>query len=225
MIVYHGSQKIVSAPTYGVGSPHNDYGLGFYCTESLELAKEWACPEVKDGFANRYELNLTGLSVLNLNGDGYHILNWIALLLKNRTFTKRSPISRQASQYLLEEFLPKTDGYDVICGYRADDSYFSYAKDFLNNTISVAQLSKAMTLGELGEQVVLTSEKAFENIAFVDYEIADASIYYGRRAEREERARNAYLTNHGGDFSVAEDDLFVRDLISQKVKNDDPRLR
>ena len=49
--------------------------------------------------------------------------------------------------------------YDVIIGYRADDSYFSFAKDFINNTISVEQLAEAMRLGELGIQIVLKSER------------------------------------------------------------------
>lgn len=31
----------------------------------------------------------------------------------------------------------------MIRGYRADDSYFSFATAFLNNTISLAQLEKA----------------------------------------------------------------------------------
>lgn len=224
MIVYHGSKEIIEVPVYGKGSEQNDYGRGFYCTESSELAKEWACPSVKDGFANKYELDLTGLKVLYLNGEGYNILNWIAILVKNRTFSKRSPIARQASEYILNEFLPDISGYDVICGYRADDSYYSYAKDFLNNTISVNQLSKAMKLGELGEQVVLMTKKAFEQIKFIEYEIADASIYYPQRTKREERARKAYLSEHGADFEVKQDDLYVRDILSQGVKNNDPRL-
>ena len=160
-----------------------------------------------------------------LNRENYSILNWIAILLNNRIFPKRSPISRQASTYLLDEFLPDTAGYDVIWGYRADDSYFTYAKDFLNNTISVGQLARAMKLGELGEQIVLMSPRAFERIKFIKYEIADGSIYHNRRMERDERTRRAYLDNHGEDFSVTINDLFVRDIISQQVKNDDPRLR
>ena len=164
MILYHGSREIVEHPLYGKGSENNDYGQGFYCTESLELAKEWACPEIKDGFANQYELDLTGLSILYLNQGGYHILNWIAILLQNRIFPKRSPIARQAHEYILSEFLPDISGYDVICGYRADDSYFAYAKDFLNNTISVGQLAQAMKLGELGEQIVLKSKTAFASL-------------------------------------------------------------
>lgn len=225
MIIFHGSTEIVEVPVFGKGSENNDYGKGFYCTESLELAKEWACPTVQDGFANQYEFDMTGLNVMYLNRDGYSILNWIAILLQNRIFPKRSPIARQASEYLLNGFLPDTTGYDVIWGYRADDSYFTYAKDFLNNTISVGQLARAMKLGELGEQVVLMSPKAFEQIRFIKYEIADGSIYHNRRMERDERARRAYLDNHGEDFSVTINDLFVRDIISQQVKNDDPRLQ
>ena len=224
MLLYHGSQEIVDNPIYGKGSEINDYGRGFYCIENIELAKEWACPTVKNGFANKYEFDISDLNVLYLNKDGYHILNWIAILLNNRVFPKRSPISRQASKYILEEFLPNTSGYDVIWGYRADDSYFSYAKDFLNNTISVNQLSQAMKLGELGEQVVLISPKAFEKIKFIEYEIADGSIYNIRRMNRDDKAKKAYLNNHGEDFEISRNDLFVRDILSEGVKNDDPRL-
>ncbi len=225
MILYHGSTEIIEKPIYGYGSDKNDYGRGFYCTENPELAKEWACPTVKDGFANKYELDISDLKILYLNKDGYNILNWIAILLNNRIFQKRSPISRQASDYILKEFLPDISGYDVVWGYRADDSYFSYAKDFLNNVISVSQLSQAMKLGELGEQIVLMSQKAFDNIKFIEYEIADGSIYNSKRTERESRAKKAYLNNHGADFTVNPEDLYVRDILIGQVKNNDPRLR
>lgn len=225
MILYHGSSEIVEVPTYGLGSNKNDYGRGFYCTENSELAKEWACPTIKNGFANEYEFDISDLKVLYLNKGGYNILNWMAILLNNRVFQKRSPISRQASDYILKEFLPDISGYDVICGYRADDSYFSYAKDFLNNAISVSQLSKAIKLGDLGEQVVLMSPKAFEKINFIKYEIADGSIYNDKQMQREKRARKAYLNNHGTDFIISSDDLFVRDILAEQVKNNDPRLR
>lgn len=225
MIIYHGSPKTIETPLYGYGSKQNDYGLGFYCTQSNDLAKEWACPTVQSGFSNKYELDMDGLRVLHLNSDGYHILNWIAILLQNRIFAKRSPVARQANSYILNEFLPDISGYDVVIGYRADDSYFSYAKDFLNNTISVNQLSQAMKLGELGEQVVLISEKAFQQIHFQGYEIADGSIYNPRRMARENRARSAYLSNHGADFSMISNEIYVLDIIREGMKNDDPRLR
>lgn len=224
MILYHGSSEIIEHPVFGKGSAVNDYGRGFYCTESILLAKEWACPGVRDGFSNKYEFDMSGLTVLNLNQERYHILNWLALLLQNRTFQKRSPISQQACQYILQEFLPDVSNFDVICGYRADDSYFAYAKDFLNNTISVRQLEIAMKLGNLGEQVVLKSRQAFKQIFFLGYEKADADIYNVKRLEREKQARTAYLQNHGADFDITDADLYIRDLMRQKVKNNDPRL-
>jgi hypothetical protein len=38
-----------------------------HTTEDMELAKEWAVEEDKSGFANKYELDLSNLKVLNLS--------------------------------------------------------------------------------------------------------------------------------------------------------------
>lgn len=40
--LYHGSEQLIEEPTFGKGKGNNDFGLGFYCTESEDLAKEWA---------------------------------------------------------------------------------------------------------------------------------------------------------------------------------------
>ena len=50
IIIYHGSEQIVEVPTFGLGKKNNDFGLGFYCTESDELAKEWAVSSLRNGF-------------------------------------------------------------------------------------------------------------------------------------------------------------------------------
>ena len=52
IILYHGSNEKIERPIFGKGKVYNDYGQGFYCTEHIELAKEWACNEGVDGFAN-----------------------------------------------------------------------------------------------------------------------------------------------------------------------------
>jgi hypothetical protein len=51
MILYHGSDRIIEKPVFGEGKSYNDYGRGFYCTEHVELAKEWACATGGDGYA------------------------------------------------------------------------------------------------------------------------------------------------------------------------------
>ena len=65
--LYHGSPNILEKPIFGQGKKYNDYGLGFYCTYSLEMAKEWAAGKDKDGYANHYKLDCSELNILELN--------------------------------------------------------------------------------------------------------------------------------------------------------------
>ena len=53
--IYHGSDHIIEQPVFGKGKPFNDYGRGFYCTEHIELAKEWACSADSDGYFAKYK--------------------------------------------------------------------------------------------------------------------------------------------------------------------------
>ena len=160
-ILFHGSEFVIETPVYGKGAKTNDYGRGFYCTQNIELAKEWACAKNKDGYVNQYEIDISGLSILNLNDSQYSVLNWLAVLADNRTYWQNSSIAEEAKRYLKENFLVDIKEYDVIRGYRADDSYFSFAQDFVMGAISLQKLSEAMRLGKLGEQVVLKSQRAF----------------------------------------------------------------
>lgn len=223
MIIYHGSKDIIEKPEFGKGNQKNDYGLGFYCTENVELAKEWACSNNEtNGYANQYEIDLSDYKVLDLREEKYSILNWMALLLKFRTFDVNTPISAQAKEYILENFYVDVEEYDVIIGYRADDSYFSFAKDFINNTISVEQLAEAMRLGELGIQIVLKSKKAFDAVKYKSYELAECKEYYVKRVSRDKKARETYLSGYRQD--LVSDGLFVMDIIRKGLKNGDKIL-
>ena len=223
-ILYHGSKDIIEKPTLRGGKETNDYGYGFYCTESIELANEWACPDNNDGYANKYELDMTGLNVLDLTKPEYNILNWMALLLQFRIPKGMTPNDEMAREYILKNFSIDLTKVDVIIGYRADDSYFSFARDFLKNTITVAQLSRAMELGKLGIQVVLHSEKAFEQLKYIESTIADNETYYTKRRARDLMAKEEYREATKLS-SVTQDDLFIMDIIRQEVKNDDPRIQ
>ncbi|MGN0797426.1 MAG: DUF3990 domain-containing protein [Christensenellales bacterium] len=223
MIIYHGSKDIIEKPEFGKGNKKNDYGLGFYCTENVELAKEWACSNNEiNGYANQYEIDLSHYKVLDLREKKYTILNWMALLLKFRTFDVNSPIAVQAKQYILENFYVDVEEYDVIIGYRADDSYFSFAKDFINNTISVEQLAEAMRLGELGIQIVLKSKKAFDTVKYISNELAECKEYYVKRVSRDKKARETYLGEYKQNLGF--EGLFVMDIIRKGLKNGDKIL-
>lgn len=222
IILYHGSEKIISKPEFGKGKVYNDYGLGFYCTQNIELAKEWACPSDNDGFSNCYELEMDGLSVLDLLSATFTTLHWLAILIANRRFDMDTPIMRQGAYYLKNNFLPDLSKFDLVKGYRADDSYFSFAQAFLSNQISYKQLGNAMKLGKLGEQIVLKSKKAFDLIEFQKYEVAEGKKYYTLRMNRMEKAKTDYKKSlEDSDISG----LFIRDLILGDVKDNDPCLR
>ena len=220
LTIYHGSSQIVETPTFGTGRKNNDFGLGFYCTESNELAKEWAVSSLRDGIANRYILDTEYLKILKLNNPEFTILNWIAVLVENRLFSIKTPIARRAKQYLIEHFAINVNAYDLITGYRADDSYFDFAEAFLNNTITVEQLSRAMRLGKLGEQIVLKSQFAFSKIKYVGFETAPKDQYYVLRKARNDDANQTYLEIQEEDA----DGLYIQDILRGGISNDDPRI-
>ena len=224
LIIYHGSKYIIKKPTLYGGKETNDYGYGFYCTKEIELAKEWACPDSVDGYANEYLLNLKGLNILDLTNNKYNILNWIALLLKYRMPAGLSYNDDQIRQYIIENFSIDLSNVDVIIGYRADDSYFAFARDFIRNSITVSQLSKAMELGKLGIQIVLHSQKAFDQLTYIQSIKAINKEYYAKRVARDLKARQEYQ-NTTKYINISANDLFIIDIIRQGVKNDDARIQ
>lgn len=220
----HGSDHIIKFPSYSLGKAHNDYGQGFYCTEELEIAREWACKENKDGFVNEYGFNTDGLKTLNLLDGNHNVLNWIALLLKNRFFTLRDEIALEARDYIIEHYSIDLSDCDVVVGYRADDSYFSYAQSFVSNALPLRSLNLALCLGKLGVQTALVSERAFERIEFIGAEPVNKVTYYPKFLTRDITARTAYQEEIKKSRSFR-DDIFVMDILREEMKDGDPRIQ
>lgn len=221
--LYHGSANIIEKPMFGFGKAYNDYGLGFYCTDSLEMAKEWGVGKNQDGYANCYELECDGLDILDLNASEYCILHWLAILLQNREFDMPSALALESKEYLLANFSVDYKSPDAIIGYRADDSYFSFAQDFINGTISYRQLNNAMHLGKLGQQFVLKSQRAFERIRYTGSEIAKSDQWYAKKMLRDKTARREY-------FDVEKNrrqrgDMYITQIMDEGIVAYDPRLR
>ena len=223
MILYHGSKDIIEKPIYGQGKKYNDYGLGFYCTDNIELAKEWGTSFERSGYANRYQIDCTELKILDLNDDKYCILHWLASLLSNREFDTPAGLALEAKEFLKKNFMLDYKEYDIIKGYRADDSYFSFAQDFINGTISYRQLNNAMYLGKLGIQYVLKSKEAFNRIVFDGYEEAEYKEWYAKKMKRDKSARREY-------FDVERNrrqrgDIYITQILDEEMSPDDKRLR
>ena len=67
IILYHGTPNEIVVPTFGKGDERHDYGKGFYLTENIQLAKEWAVcrPNDNNGWVHKYELDTTDLKILD----------------------------------------------------------------------------------------------------------------------------------------------------------------
>lgn len=224
LMLFHGSKQIIEVPDPQYANAYNDYGRGFYCTQSLALAQEWACKQNCDGFVNQYYLNTDSLKIFNLLDNNHTILNWIALLLKNRTFRLDNQIAIDARNYMIEHFAPDLTPYDVVIGYRADDSYFSYAEAFVENGLSLGALNQALYLGKLGMQTVLISPKAYEQASFIEAQPVERDVYYPKFIARDIKARQTFQ-NEIRYHSSYRDDIFILDILREEMRNDDLRIQ
>lgn len=209
-ILYHGSKNPNLVPIYGGGRENNDYGNGLYTTPEKELGREWAYASYTAGdvgYLYTYSLDMNGLKVLDLTE--LSPLNWIAELLTNR---KVNTNEREGLQDTVDAFLSRykldTSEYDVIIGYRADDSYFSYATDFVSGFIYLDTLEIALKNGDLGIQYFVKSKRAFDRLSQVgEPEIVDAK-YRGFYLKRDKNAREKYKRDRMNQVSRKKQRIF-----------------
>jgi len=169
IVLYHGSSQVVDKPIFGRKSTNNDYGDAFYCTQDLFAAKEWANKRISGGFANKYNFDGRGLKILDLRDKNqYSVLHWFSILMHYRTLdpTFKDAYKRELD-YLEKHYFIDVSQYDVVIGYRADDSFFEFPIMFIEGRIRLERLESIYNLGYLGEQIAIVSRKAFERLSFV----------------------------------------------------------
>ena len=190
IILYHGSPNKVVVPQFGFGEGKHDYGKGFYLTENIELAKEWAVcrPDETNGWVHKYELDTTDLKVLDFQEQ--NILSWLAELMKHRDASD-SRRYKVLSKKFIAEYGIDTSEYDVIKGWRANASYFYIAKEFVRDNIDIEILEELLSLGGLGIQYCIKSELAYSKLAEVEDELisVDYSEFNEKYNERDIIAR------------------------------------
>ena len=163
IILYHGTQNKIVTPVFGGGNDKHDYGRGFYLTEVLNLAKEWAVcvPNSENGWVHKYELDCTGLKILDFQKKD--VLNWLAELMKHRDAADSKRYRMLAAKFI-DKYGIDTSDYDVIKGWRADASYFYSAKEFVRDNIDMDILEELLSLGGLGIQYCIKSERAYAQL-------------------------------------------------------------
>lgn len=163
IILYHGTPNKIVTPVFGGGEEKHDYGKGFYLTENIELAKEWAVcrPQEANGWVHKYELDCDSLKIFDFQEAS--IMAWLAELMKHRDAAESKRYKMLAVKFI-DKYGIDTSNYDVIKGWRANASYFYIAKEFVRDNIDVEILEELLSLGGLGIQYCLKSELAYENL-------------------------------------------------------------
>lgn len=188
--LFHGSPNRVIAPQYGLGDTKHDYGKGFYLTESLALAQEWAVysPSETEGWVHQYELDTSNLKILDF--QNYSVLTWLAELMKHRDASDSKRYKVLSKQFIAQYGI-NTDTYDVIKGWRANASYFYIAKEFVRDNIDVEILEELLQLGGLGIQYCIKSELAYSRLTEIDAGLQRIEYHEFNKKynERDSRAR------------------------------------
>lgn len=190
IILYHGTPDEVVNPVYGRGQDKHDYGRGFYLTEDIELAKEWAVcrPSQQNGWVHKYELDCTDLKIFDFQKK--NVLSWLAELMKHRDAADTKRYRMLAAKFI-EKYGIDVSSYDVIKGWRADASYFYIAKEFVKDNIDVEILEELLSLGGLGIQYCLKSELAFSKLREIDEILSvDYTEFNDKYNKRDIEARN-----------------------------------
>ena len=159
LILFHGTPDRIVVPTFGKGEEKHDYGQGFYLSENIDLAKEWAVcrPNEERGWVHKYELETDGLRILDFQEKG--VLPWLAELMKHRDAAD-SKRYRMLAKKFIEKYGIDTESYDVIRGWRANASYFYIAKEFVRDNIDMDILEELLSLCGLGIQYCIKSDRA-----------------------------------------------------------------
>ena len=148
MILYHGSDVIVSAPGVEYSTRNLDFGKGFYTTSIKEQAVRWAqrkalINKAKCGFVSVFEANISSdLKVLDLTNN---LDEWIDFVCE----------CRDGSQVF--------SSYDVIIGKVADDKVFKVVDMYKNEIWNKARALSEMKIYETCDQIMFATQNAIDS--------------------------------------------------------------
>lgn len=154
MILYHGSNVIVSRPRLVEQNRYLDFGYGFYTTTNIEQAAAFAQKVFR-----RRRTGEPAVSVYELNEE--------------KAFAECAVLTFDAADEAWLDFVSANrageyhgDAYDLIFGPVADDDVYTTFTLYSAGVLSKEQTVAALKVKKLYNQLVLTSEKALSYLTF-----------------------------------------------------------
>ena len=157
MIVYHGSKKGITGEIKPISREYCDFGRGFYLGTETSQPLTLICDEKNPKFY-ALKFDIDGLNVLNIDMG----LEWAMLIAYYRGYMKEVKGSAIYNRYA-----KMANGYDVICGYIANDRMYQVMKRFFEKEITDIALINSLSVLDLGKQYVCLTEKACKHLEIV----------------------------------------------------------
>ena len=144
MIIYHGSNVIVSSPRILVNGFYKDFGYGFYCTNIKKQAKRWALTKRGKSIVNSYD------------------------------YTPKAALRQLVFDTMTEEWLDfvancrlgKEHFYDIVEGPMADDQVWDYVEDFIAGRISRTAFWELVKFKYPTHQIVFCTQEALKTLQY-----------------------------------------------------------
>ena len=157
MILYHGSNLVVSQPKLLTPNRFLDFGTGFYTTSNLSQAKSFADKVVArkgegTSTVSKYEFDEAAFEKLNVLAFEAPDEAWLDFVSDNRSGAVLS------------------EKYDLIYGPVADDDIFRTFILYSTGVLSKEQTLEALKIKKLFNQYVFASNKALQNLKFIGVE-------------------------------------------------------
>lgn len=141
MILYHGSNQLVTQPEIRNSHFFKDFGAGFYCTNSLKQAQQWA----------KRKSTTTGTPVVS-----------------SFEFVQNPTLSVKIFSSMTEEWLDfvaacrtgKPHSYDIVEGPMADDQIWNFVEDFIAGEISREAFWALACFKKPTHQIVFHTERS-----------------------------------------------------------------
>ncbi len=137
----------------------NDFGSGFYLGESLKQAATWVSANSKASVYCFYFANKKELKYKEFSTDR----NWLYAILYYRKAFKDDAIPKEIKQIVQE-----IEQLDYLIAPIADNKMYEIINNFIDKKITDEACLHALALTDLGKQYVLKSQKAIDNLFFLD---------------------------------------------------------
>ena len=144
MIIYHGSNVVVSRPQILINGFYKDFGYGFYCTNIEKQAKRWAMTKKGSSVINRYP----------------YIEN------KDLKLLCFDEMTEEWLQFVVDCRTGKEHDYDIVEGPMADDQIWDYVEEYVAGNIAKAAFWELSKFRYPTHQIVFCTEKSLKSLHF-----------------------------------------------------------